>query len=782
MADDTASTDLSLVIAYADKVHLQLAAVTEDEQDGVLARLSQELLNHELGLQAAYSAILTRAAGQRDGPEPAWLQTLRKLSDLLNPNSAFAELGGIVGIAWAWREPAVEYTFQELGSRSIARLATLATVLPSWNLAVQRINAAMISRHLAAQSGRKFLGSKAIRVGLHFPGEKIRDWQKPILRVDIEFVLQNARSNPPVLFIGSDRFPDHLDSDIDDEARSLLQSVADDSALVYTVHGLLVPLKSPTKRPLPKNPRDTASKKQTTSTSASTPVNQASSRDGFEHHDPAEASNPSNSPCPPRPHPERSGKRLPEHLLPQGAGLRLPTRAPSPSLFIGSDRSDSGSSDGTPSSINEHQEVQSLCGPQLPDESASLQAPIEPGNAEECSMPQNSAIEVNTPDLVLENNERAFEAYSDLNPLDDGDAFACFDLNTEKPSSPRLVATFQPTSAASLDSIGTNNDLGGLESGVADAIHDRTQSLDEQSTDATHDRSQSLAEQSTDAIHDRTQSLDRQSTDALGDVVVALDEPRAQPSDATTLADESATEQTCEGLATTFAACAELGDLSLPLLLDTDLDAFASSTDFPIDALSTADFEALFSESLQAPLTTSVPLATSNDSQVVLDLFAAATRIENFMTKTSVHQTGPGPSSVNYAAVRNWIMNPQSTGDHAVKVVDGCDSIVILPQEPVHFTRLSASSIDLGVSTPAWKLLVLNDYGVLLEAAGSSYNWIRSAEGRQVCVVIEPKPANAAYPVILEPGASLLLPHNFTYFVVQATTECIIQVVTYPKP
>ncbi|KAK3670772.1 hypothetical protein LTR78_009344 [Recurvomyces mirabilis] len=766
MADDTASTDLCLVIAYADKVHLQLAAVTEDEQDAVLARLSQELLNHELGLQAAYSAILTRAAGQRDGPEPAWLQTLRKLSDLLNPSSAFAELGGIVGIAWAWREPAVEYTFQELGSRSIARLATLATVLPSWNLAVQRINAAMISRHLAAESGRKFLGSKAIRVGLHFPGEKIRDWQKPIIRVDIEFVLQNARSNPPVLFIGNDQFPDNLDSDIDEEARSLLQSVADDSALVYTVHGLLVPSKSPTKRPRPKNPRDTASKKQITSTLASAPVNQESSRDGFEHHTPAEASPPSNSPCPPRPHPERSGKRLPEHLLPQDAGLRLPTRATSPSLFIGSDRSDSGSSDGTPSSINEHEEVQSLCGPQLPDKSAPLQAPIEPGNAEECSGPQNSAVEVNTPDLVLENNERVSEAHSDLNPLDDSNFFACFDLDASQPSSPRRVAIVQPTSAAFLDSIGTNNDLDGLESSVTDAIHDRTQSLDEQSTDA---------------IHDRTQSLDEQSTDALGDVVVALDGPRAQPSDATTLVDESATEQTCEGLATTFAACADLGDLSLPLL-DTDLDAFASSSDFPIDALSTADFEALFSESLQAPLTTSVPLATSNDSQVVLDLIAAATRIENFMTKTSVHQTGPGPSSVNYAAVRNWIMDPQSTGDHAVKVVDGCDSIVILPQEPVHFTRLSASSIDLGVSTPAWKLLVLNDYGVLLEAAGSSYNWIRSAEGRQVCVVIEPKPANAAYPVILEPGASLLLPHNFTYFVVQATTECIIQVVTYPKP
>ncbi|KAK3669642.1 hypothetical protein LTR78_010459 [Recurvomyces mirabilis] len=829
MSDDTSALDLVAVIEYADNVYHRCEAVGAHDKDEVLLELSQGLLNHELGLQAAYSAVLTRAAGTRHGPQPDWLQSLHKLSELINPNSPFAELRGIVGIAWAWREPALEYTFQRLGSRSVKRLATLATLLPSWHSAVQRINAAMISRHLAAQSGQRFLDAKAIYIGLHFPGEKIRDWRKPISKVDIEFALQNAAMDPPVLLVGSHCFRDDLESDVGEDAMACMRSFVESFALVYSPHGLLIPDKDPRKRPPPKNQPATPRKK---TPAASTPhtdtlVIQAScagSVRAVTPEGPTNAQQPStpwtscggdaadgqqssyeetSSPCERATSTARagySGKQLPGYPPTRAAGLRLPTSLHiprSPDLFVSSGESDSGLSDQTSPDIDVRSAAEDVRDEVFSHEqSPNAPALIYHGQTESHDSRDGRSIVANA--LSMSTVVEDEDIHDDADVPDD----ICEALMAN--DGPDRVDPGMSSPLTSQDMMGQNTDcMANSESGLLEPIPNSNDDeplpphvycederpYNRESRDGVQRSVERRTESETNLSTVRAPpagtaaafSLSHEDTEETTLPRIEHNDPSCEAIDSVSSeAFNEALQQLAEGVSSPPVTI-EHDYFSFPAIGDSCSDIFENNTRTPWEGFPPPSFDALISDNISASFTTTMPVLASTHPRTISDLLAAARRIDEFMTKTSVHKTGREPF-VDYAAVREWIAHPQHVSGSPVKVFDGSAPLVALPEEPVHFTHLGASSLDKGVPTPAWEVLVLRDYNVILAAAGNSYNWIRSAEGRQICVVMSSSSDNAAYPVILETGASLLLPHNFTYFVAQTTPGCTIKVATYPKP
>ena len=199
----------SVVIDFTHRIHQALVGIYGEEAERLLLDFRDELhaqieKNSQVesacrdGLQLAISTHVPVAAGHA--------RLLQGLTEARNLDDASAGAGGretqaaatfkrsderlqaIARINVAWGKDILQhYKFDEIGRTTAVCLAQVAQLYPDWSRAVQRINVAMLSRHISSVT------DNGQRIGDHHSTSNVKDRDRPIEAVDAKLVVEWRR-------------------------------------------------------------------------------------------------------------------------------------------------------------------------------------------------------------------------------------------------------------------------------------------------------------------------------------------------------------------------------------------------------------------------------------------------------------------------------------------------------------------------------------------------------------------------------------------------------------
>ncbi|GAB7336548.1 hypothetical protein MBLNU13_g09821t2 [Cladosporium sp. NU13] len=199
----------SAVIDFTHRIHQALVGIYGEEAERILLDFRDELhgqieKNSQVesacrdGLQLAISTHVPVAAGHA--------RLLQGLIETRSFDNASAGAGGretqaaatfkrsderlqaIARINVAWGKDILQhYKFDEIGRTTAVCLAQVAQLYPDWSRAVQRINAAMLSRHISS------VADNGQRIGDHHSTSNVKDRNRPIEAVDAKLVVEWRR-------------------------------------------------------------------------------------------------------------------------------------------------------------------------------------------------------------------------------------------------------------------------------------------------------------------------------------------------------------------------------------------------------------------------------------------------------------------------------------------------------------------------------------------------------------------------------------------------------------
>jgi len=199
----------SAVIDFTHRIHQALVGIYGEEAERILLDFRDELhaqieKNSQVesacrdGLQLAISTHVPVAAGHA--------RLLQGLTEARNLDNASAGAGGretqaaatfkrsderlqaIARINVAWGKDVLQhYKFDEIGRTTAVCLAQVAQLYPDWSRAVQRINVAMLSRHISSVT------DNGQRIGDHHSTSNVKDRDRPIEAVDAKLVVEWRR-------------------------------------------------------------------------------------------------------------------------------------------------------------------------------------------------------------------------------------------------------------------------------------------------------------------------------------------------------------------------------------------------------------------------------------------------------------------------------------------------------------------------------------------------------------------------------------------------------------
>ena len=264
----------SVVIDFTHRIHQALVGVYGEKAEEILIKFRDELhaqieTNSQVesacrdGLQLAISTHVPVAAGHArllqglvearnfynasvgaDGHETQAAATFKRSDERLQ---------AIARINVAWGKDILEhYKFDEIGRTTAVCLAQVAQLYPDWSRAVQRINAAMLSRHISS------LTDNGQRIGDHHSTSNVKDRNRPIEAADAKLVVEWRRqgivelAGVRVADAGND-LPQELQRAIDEWTtcktvpsafQSTKRSFNPSDGLHKDRHGLLVPRSS----------------------------------------------------------------------------------------------------------------------------------------------------------------------------------------------------------------------------------------------------------------------------------------------------------------------------------------------------------------------------------------------------------------------------------------------------------------------------------------------------------------------------------------------------------
>ncbi|GAB7336292.1 hypothetical protein MBLNU13_g09040t1 [Cladosporium sp. NU13] len=199
----------SAVIDFTHRIHQALVGIYGEEAERILLNFRDELhaqieKNSQVesacrdGLQLAISTHVPVGAGHA--------RLLQGLIEARNLDNASAGAGrresqaaatfkrsderlqAIARINVAWGKDILQhYKFDEIGRTTAVCLAQVAQLYPDWSRAVQRMNAAMLSRHISS------ITDNGQRIGDHHSTSNVKDRNRPLEAVDAKLVVEWRR-------------------------------------------------------------------------------------------------------------------------------------------------------------------------------------------------------------------------------------------------------------------------------------------------------------------------------------------------------------------------------------------------------------------------------------------------------------------------------------------------------------------------------------------------------------------------------------------------------------
>jgi hypothetical protein len=199
----------SAVIDFTHRIHQALVGIYGEEAERILLNFRDELhaqieRNSQVesacrdGLQLAISTHVPVGAGHA--------RLLQGLIEARNVDNASAGAGrresqaaatfkrsderlqAIARINVAWGKDILQhYKFDEIGRTTAVCLAQVAQLYPDWSRAVQRMNAAMLSRHISSVT------DNGQRIGDHHSTSNVKDRNRPLEAVDAKLVVEWRR-------------------------------------------------------------------------------------------------------------------------------------------------------------------------------------------------------------------------------------------------------------------------------------------------------------------------------------------------------------------------------------------------------------------------------------------------------------------------------------------------------------------------------------------------------------------------------------------------------------
>ena len=216
------------IVALIDDTRRRLASVDDSGKIHILEEIGQNLQNN-IAFAAAYAEALSEAlseallrheqiqAGSESAEEPSWLKQLKLVASKSPHPTADQRLRyrAIATSTLYWGKKIMDcYDFASFGKPTAVSLSKIAERYPEWPRAVQRINAAMLHRHIAA-----YQSQRGNIIGCHSANSSIKDSRRPIEKVDLDLVLEWKEQS--IIALCDIRTPD-LQPDVSPEIDTLI--------------------------------------------------------------------------------------------------------------------------------------------------------------------------------------------------------------------------------------------------------------------------------------------------------------------------------------------------------------------------------------------------------------------------------------------------------------------------------------------------------------------------------------------------------------------------------